>query len=1750
MVRSVNERYPTEENSALSGQEEQKSDPEKKEPTPVRATGGAGFDFEDHISAWLMVKMLAGADIPGIGGQGIKIQAQVSALGWEIDDLLLTTATGGRLAISAKGNVQVSGSSLPSDFTERAWKMWRAPGSAMNRATDGLALVTFSRVAAFDEAWRDVKLACAHPDTLGLSRIRNNDRQNKIFSSVVSGAGAEDVPSDKETADLIRRMDVFPKDFQTAHSEDKDNSIAECRRLLVSGDLEEAKSLWQQLVEIAQAVRLGRGTVTLVDLWAQLRTKFALQHHPDYRRDWETLANITSDLRDRIQTELSSGFHVERAEEKAKLKTAISGSPITVLFGESGTGKSALLKTVLDSDFPDWTQVWFKSDDLKTALSAAKRSSLPINHDLAEVLNATTSSKNVLVIDSAERTEPSERIAVRKLLGSILSANADGNDWLWRVVFVTQPQTWPDGSEIVPGGRKASTVELGPLKAEDVKKGLSAASELAWLCSHPETISALTNLRALAWLVDARASLGSEASGYASHTAIADTLWNHWTGGHLVVETLMMKFARREAMFERTFPVGDLDIAEAQAFEDRPTALPLRVNVRKCIEFTHDLAADWARYQSLKSMAGDTPKWAVLAENPLWINALRMFGQWLLRQPAKQGTAWDSAFQEAGAQGLQSAGDMLLDAICLDPEAERFLGERVDLLLASDAKNLNRLLVRFHYIGTVPKIRSADTAMNLYLETRRRSVIIGRWPPILHFLIKHRDRIGDLLSPDLAKVIETWLTEAPITLTDGSPTPFRRELAEMALRMARAAQVVRAQPSYGSSEEGLYAAPLAAARDLPDEVGAWALELAGRRDVASEVKAKIDEGRNRRAKEHAERLANDPRYRQRYEKARSFPPDFQTRSRLPPWPLGPQLKVDHVFRDLCYKAGALNSLMSVRPEVTAEVLLALTLEDEPSRDGHSSIDIDLGLEYAHDGYPTAFWKSPFFPFLQVAPDEALGAVIALVNFCTERWVAEAGRRGISEAPKVDLRLHDGEERQYIGNRHVFTWPQTESNHNGNLFAALDAVEKWLTLKIAAEIDVKPYIERLLTECTSAAAIGLLVNVGKFSPGLFKGVLRPLLTLPEFYLWDADRVEQVQMNLDAWRTMASSMLVFELAKAWVTAPHRCKTMFDVAVELLQEDDEIATMLRTTVRQWTPPQDARDALEFHIRFAILDRDNYRPVPAPDGSGEALVYTLPEALEKEADGVNAQLAPKLRRAATPEFLWGLMDRRQSINDTAAASYFAQIGSEEGDPEEPSEALFRLAVASFLIVAGQSWLKANPEAEQKVLSIVAAAVDEIPDSGDAIRKTRIGVQSFDLKYAAFAAVHLWMQDEYASEWEPRVLRLMTAGNYRLFDLVVELAEFYRVQLAGSWWRLMQVGVFWSALILLAPRSGDPQGGGERWSRWLARLRRCKIRGVVADVDALRIERVARGEGRISYGRKMRAYLADENDWLSEPSKFEVGALDTRILKGLFAWLLEDSGTGNWADDAKLTSEIWAFEIARAKEHANDSGEYDLPSDVGYAAAHKLAMLTLSAPNGQARSVWEPVLCHGSLAQAAIRRFVGALFLGLRKGIAVQTFEVLMREIVGYVMAEKWGDRPRWYHGESLLCDLLGFGSEIALLELPAGAGGRLRDLYAHWSAEHLHRDEHTIARFSNFLMQDFGVDLRLEGLSWIAGALKRGSWYRSDTGHVLADLVNITLDRDSEALLKDAAARQAVVDIVASLAAKSVPEALPLQERIKQLR
>ena len=603
----------------------------------TRSTAGPGFIFEDQIAAWLLLKMLTGEAMPGMGGRlGLRLQSQTSALGWLIDYLLVTCgpeSEESHLALSCKSNLQVTSAGLPHDFVSPAWKQFAYGGTGLLRLNrDRIALVTRGHHPAFQAIWTDIKNACTGNDSaLALARIRSTGKHRTVFDNITNVVQKSSATvRDEDVLEFVRHLLVVPTDFDLDPSADCESAISQCRRVLTSAAPDEARALWQTLVERAGKVRLGDGTIDLPQLWYELRSRFRLNDHPDFSSGWKLLRAYTREHLSNIEATLPSGYSVARSEDGGKLAQAISNNSIVVLYGDSGTGKSALAKSILDRQFPEASHIWLGPDTLGATLIEVERTKTDLAHPLHTTLKATAHPNNVLVIDTAERIS-SEKMAlqVKQLVGALVSEHTPGEIPVWRILIVGQTEAWIDGRlQGLLGDKQPASVELGPAPLAEVQAALRSTPQLTWLDLQDDAVAVLANLRALAWVMQAGSHFQQQGHiARLSLTAIADSLWQFWTNGQLPLQGMLMRLAEREASFEHSVGLSELSAPEALALQERPPQLPLRITSRNRVEFQHDLAAEWARFQRLKEISDHTTRWAVFAQNPLWTGALRMLGQ-------------------------------------------------------------------------------------------------------------------------------------------------------------------------------------------------------------------------------------------------------------------------------------------------------------------------------------------------------------------------------------------------------------------------------------------------------------------------------------------------------------------------------------------------------------------------------------------------------------------------------------------------------------------------------------------------------------------------------------------------------------------------------------------------------------------------------------------------------------------------------------------------------------------------------------------------------------------------------------------------------------------------------------------------------------------------------------------------------------------------------------------------------------------
>ena len=268
------------------------------------------------------------------------------------------------------------------------------------------------------------------------------------------------------------------------------------------------------------------------------------------------------------------------------------------------------------------------------------------------------------------------------------------------------------------------------------------------------------------------------------------------------------------------------------------------------------------------------------------------------------------------------------------------------------------------------------------------------WYPALCVFSRHSKDVAEHALLLAAEVCALWLR----TMPDGMPG--RKEAGLLALELAKETQDLIAEDvHFGEKDRVVYEALLSAGKEFPEEVTQIALELCGRRDEPQHATQRAIEAEQREAKLRQEWLKEHP------EKKR-------TQQNLPPtmfsWPEGPMRapdadgplrSVSQGFRSAVLETPALNALISARPEVAREVLLAVCIDEPKPSDPYSDrprLTERYGLADWQRGYPAFYWKGPFLKFLQDAPEHGLDAIVRLVNYATIRWLEEGVGPNLTE----------------------------------------------------------------------------------------------------------------------------------------------------------------------------------------------------------------------------------------------------------------------------------------------------------------------------------------------------------------------------------------------------------------------------------------------------------------------------------------------------------------------------------------------------------------------------------------------------------------------------------------------------------------------------------------------------------------------------------------------------------------------------------
>jgi hypothetical protein len=1757
---------------------------------PPKNTGGGGFVFEEDVCAWLLACMIAGEPPfePELGVP-IRLDFQTRPDGWFLDDALVTTVKGTekhRFALSIKSNAQFTAATAPADFVTCAWEQWLHLGSSVfDRERDCMALVTkpLSEAAEASVSGLVAKARAGDPDALS-TRLATpgwaSEDERNLFASfkcpdalVVSPS-----PTDADTARLIQRIRHLRHDFGETISESHKRALALCRACVPSGSSGDADTLWHLLRGIVAELRPLAGTITQQQLVERLRHRVRLADCPDHAAEWASLDARSRREADRVVDAIAGRVRLPRDASVEALQAALGAQNLVALLGASGSGKSAIARTLLERRFAAGNRtLWIDARSLDCADFGTFELALRLQHPVAELLASEPSAAPVLVLDGLDRLYSHN--AFHNATALLKLARMAAPATRWGVVVPCQSAEWPRVFEALQrAGIVGDTWKQPPIEALTVAQ-LKPVSDvipaLGRLLLQPKVGSLLTNLKLLD-LVARRVDAGTDvdASGWVGESSVAEWFWSAEIArgaDGIARGRFARELAQRQAdQLVASIATDDFQVSELAPLESL-TADQLCVQVPgDRIAFSHDLYGDWARLRVLLNHRADLPAFfRQRQDSPLWHRALRLFGIYLLEHEGGVND-WRKALASFGSLESGVLTDVLLEAPVFAVNSRVLLNGVVADLVAGEGRLLRRLLTRFLAFATVPnpQMTAVAKAVGLDAHFARANYRLPYWPlwlGVLPFLHEHRATLITVAPCEIARVVEMWLSFVP------KGSLLRGEAAELAVLLGQHALSTReiyGDEEWQSERRRFYACALAAAHERTDDVVEIALRAAERRQVEPSA---------------------TPRTRRR---VRSLGGMGGTGVMRGPWPDGPMARVDEAFQDVVLETPAVLDLYRERPATAREVVLASLIQEPVEEDWNDSWmhRRELSIVDRHKWLPAFYTQGPFLACLRENFTEGLELIAHLVEFAAAResadwqreataWRARAVAEGEAEAsvdqrmakpPQIEVLLHDGGVRTFVGGEGTYCWSAGLGSPPTAVGAALMALEQYFYMRLDEGKNITEEITVAFARCESVALLGVLADVGKRHLALLEGPLKPLLSAAELYAWEITKRVQGHRPLMMGPFNNSEFFV-NLARKFHGLEHRNFDLRHIAQSLLIERPAMREYFDRAREAWTArPALSRRISELQQELVVTLRfENYEVRSTPE---HGLVYVNVEAIRQQEALVNKRQAAddqmlvvsfpmrcrtildegKALAAEQLAELWGQWER---IRELATKGGATLPSGEERFGTEYADAIAG-GIAVFLWHG--DWCALDVARRQLLAELLREFLANPPERAEFDNDQSVSTWTSDC-FASDAVSVLWIEDPANQEWRRAVAKAAFSPRYATTRLLFDRCARARRGLAEDFGRLRRLAFEWAFL-----------------RHRVELLRRLRLGALSLDEDTLDEHELERLQGSLMdwAEERIEAFVSATSSGMprvwadcDDPVRFrEVDALlrradppplDMGLIRCAHEWLpLPEQAQDEREREGVIDFWRSALRLVVARPGADlQQRDSQYPHDEERWVLERVGALVLQLrASEQAELLWQPLIDLHSEGNDWPEVFAYSLH---RHALTAQptpaAYPSVVRSMVQSAFVDVEGKR-RWASHEGVWDALLGVDGWSTSLWEPRHLAivSAMQDVFGLWM-EKVPVNGRRIGGFATWLAGPAGLPLRFAAMMWILGLVRvekrREPRDVEEAEDPIANLLNVVWAEQETALRADPGAFQAFRALLGWLGGRQNQLGLELLGRLGSL-
>ncbi|HEX2095753.1 MAG TPA: ABC transporter ATP-binding protein [Solirubrobacterales bacterium] len=1692
--------------------------------TSINKTGGIGHHYEDRVAAYLLAAALLGTE-PRAGLQPTeRLEFQVAASGWVLDDLLLTGREGSRLTLSIKSSAQATNGGVADDFVRGAWSELCGVGcSGFREEIDLIGLVAPPPDAAVAKALDELIRWAAMQDPVALAeRIDTKGAVSDIHRALWRSLAcpeelAEGIkPEERSPARLLRRMRYLGLDLMTPGSADQAQAVLWCGLALV--EPAERNRLWDELLKLVAEVRINGGFIEVDRVPAEL-ADFEFAERLDFRGDWGRLRALSEEGGRRVRDTIA-GVRVARDEEIGRLEAAVASSAAVALVGPSGCGKTVIARQWLERSAAGEV-LWLGG----AHLARLEQGSIGLRHRVEEVIAAAPGPLTI-VVDGLDRQFEEWPF---RLVARVLELSETGRI---SVVLTCQVQEFvrvSDKLRSLNAEVKMKPVAVGSFDARQLAAVLRELPQLRQLSGRSRLAAILRRPKVLDMFASRSASspLPSERSGD-DETAVAAWFWEMALGGGADRQgraATLMRLAREQ---------GDRLLSSTPREELGDTA-PIdeleRDGIVEVVEgrvsFAHDLYADWSRYQVLLSQSEERAEF--LAErigSPLWHRAIRLHALSLLRG---EGSRWGEELRTLGGEDPSAIHDVFLDALVFAADPETAIESAWELLVADCGRLLNRFLSRFRHTATVPDpylmsaFRGMGADVAVVAAAKNRVPYTPLWPPVLSVLLRHGEEVVELADVELAETLNLWLRRRP------ADEELRRGCATLALRGAERILEQAAEPRTHVAGELIalhLRAALATAGEDPERLRALLGALTEPEPVPPRPEgARAAQGRSM--------VALEP---------------FDADEEEPPL-LG--YGTLEAFRELVLDSDALIPVVTADPELAAELIEAAIIPPQRRRRRvHHPLE-DYGVPDFHKWSSPLWLRGPFLPFLRADPERAIAMIAAIVNEASDRYMAALDGEVRELLPEATIEI-EGRSPAWPGNEVVYLFYRGDSRAPKTVASALMALEKWFYEKIEAEEDIRAAVGQVMAESRSLAFAGLLIAVGYRRPELFKGPLRPLLGVAELYRLEHIRIMQSGVQYKIGLSL-EPQLMQNLIREWHEMGHRKIELERAAQQLLLGDPELAEWMQGVLGRWR--EEGRE--ENRHLAARLDVGNWVAQTLEDGR-QAWSYEHPPDLAAESAEALAESEERLFWLQFPHRMRTAVDAENDggYSDEDFERLWEEVVEAKAMTEPPAEVTSdgvvsaldaRCGVAAFLVLRGREWLRRHPEREAWCRETLLAAGCTPLKSNFMDSAEDISDWSYD-RFCADALPALWAEEPKGRAVREAIAVLATNMHLNTISRLHAAAAERREVLGAGFGELQSLALAvagWKTKRTLATQTADEEAAKTALEELKAALESFAAAELeVAELD-LRDDAVDS------------AAEHDEPPPSAQPfarrrrrRRRRRSPIDLRHVWAAWSWMPDFAAASNEGERLAWLR-FWQQMVGRiaariaAEPDSYSGGPYEHENAILLGLPERV--LSLADPE-EARSLWQPLLATGVAGERWISSFFTAWFaVGLADDGLGSRFAERWEEMLEFA-SENWS-QDAGADAQACWRSLLGIGRWQ-----PSGAWGSaqaplissLRRFYEAWAVGHLVEPQ-SFDAFCRFLAVPAAAPLLEPGLCWLQASRQQpGAWRRERGQEDLLSLLTMIATRSPALPRARSEAGAAYRELLAAEVERHDPVALALHERI----